>query len=66
MDAAVGLIENRVLSAARRFNELGGASGKEIAVIEPLDARPRRFSTSELKQQSSKLLNEPQGNKGEE
>jgi len=48
---AVGSLENRVLPAARRFKELGAASGDEISVIEPIDTQPRQLTTLELKQQ---------------
>lgn len=50
-NSAVGSIENRVLPAARRFKELGVASGDEIAVIEPVDTQPRQLSASELKKE---------------
>ncbi len=46
---AVGSLENRVLPAARRFKELGAASGEEIAIIEPLDTQPRQLTGLELK-----------------
>lgn len=49
---AVGSLENRVLPAARRFKELGAASGDEIAVIEPVDTQPRQLSVVELKKES--------------
>ncbi len=48
-NSAVGSLESRVLPAARRFKELGAASGDEIAIIEPVDTQPRQLSTSELK-----------------
>ena len=50
-NSAVGSIENRVLPAARRFKELGVASGDEIAVIEPVDTQPRQLSAPELKKE---------------
>ncbi len=49
---AVGSLENRVLPAARRFKELGAASGDEIAIIEPVDTQPRQLSVLELKKDS--------------
>ncbi len=49
---AVGSIESRVLPAARRFKELGAASGDEIAVIEPIDTQPRQLTVLELKKES--------------
>jgi DNA recombination protein RmuC len=48
-NSAVGSLENRVLPAARRFKELGVASGEEIAVIEPVDTQPRQLTMLELK-----------------
>jgi DNA recombination protein RmuC len=41
---AVGSMESRVLPAARRFKELGAASGSEIAAIEPVDTQPRQLA----------------------
>jgi DNA recombination protein RmuC len=46
---AVGSLESRVLPAARRFKELGAASGNEIVTIEPVDAQPRQPVIPELK-----------------
>ena len=51
-NSAVGSIENRVMPAARRFKELGVASGDEIIVIEPVDTQPRQLSAPELKQEA--------------
>jgi DNA recombination protein RmuC len=45
---AVGSIESRVLPAARRFKELGAASGSEITTIEPLDTQPRQLAIPEV------------------
>jgi DNA recombination protein RmuC len=45
---AVGSIESRVLPAARRFKELGAASGSEIVTIEPIDTQPRQLAIPEL------------------
>ena len=45
---AVGSIESRVLPAARRFKELGAASGSEIPTIEPVDTQPRQLAIPEL------------------
>jgi DNA recombination protein RmuC len=45
---AVGSIESRVLPIARRFRDLGAASGDEIEVIEMVDTVPRMPSASEL------------------
>ncbi|MBZ0113248.1 MAG: DNA recombination protein RmuC, partial [Thermoanaerobaculia bacterium] len=38
---AVGSYQSRVLVTARRFEELGVPSGKEIAALEPIDMAPR-------------------------
>jgi DNA recombination protein RmuC len=48
---AVGSIESRVLPAARRFKELGAASGSEIVTIEPVDTQPRQLAIPELKKE---------------
>jgi DNA recombination protein RmuC len=48
-NSAVGSLEARVLPAARRFKELGAASGTDISVVEPLDIAPRAISAPELK-----------------
>jgi DNA recombination protein RmuC len=45
---AVGSIESRVLPAARRFKELGAASGSDITTIEPLDTQPRQLAIPEV------------------
>src|SRR3972149_7025536 len=51
-NSAVGSLENRVRPAARRFKELGAASGDEIAVIEPVDTQPRQLTVLELKKEN--------------
>jgi DNA recombination protein RmuC len=51
-NSAVGSLENRVLPAARRFKELGAASGDEIGIIEPIDTQPRQLTILELKKES--------------
>lgn len=38
---AVGSFENRVLTSARKFKELGATSGEDLETIEALDAAPR-------------------------
>jgi DNA recombination protein RmuC len=45
---AVGSIESRVLPAARRFKELGAASGSEITTIAPVDTQPRQLAIPEV------------------
>jgi DNA recombination protein RmuC len=51
---AVGSIESRVLPAARRFKELGAASGSEIVTIEPVDTQPRQLAIPELKTETER------------
>jgi DNA recombination protein RmuC len=45
---AVGSIESRILPSARRFKELGAASGSDIATIEPVDTQPRQLAIPEM------------------
>ena len=45
---AVGSLERRVLPGARRFTELGAATGDEIAPLEPIDQQPRPVVAQEL------------------
>ncbi len=42
----VGSLETRLLPAARKFKELGAASGKDIPEIEPVGRLPRQLDTS--------------------
>ena len=41
---AVGSLESRVLPAARRFKDLGAATGEEIPELEPLKNDPRALA----------------------
>jgi len=41
---AVGSMESRVLPSARKFKELGAASGEEIPELEPVDEAPRALA----------------------
>ena len=43
-NSAVGSLESRVLPAARRFKDLGAATGEEIPELEPLKNDPRQVS----------------------
>ncbi len=44
---AVGSMESRVLPSARRFKELGAATGDEIPELEPVDETPRALAAPE-------------------
>lgn len=44
---AVGSLESRVLTAARRFKEFGAASGDEILEVEAIDETPRKLTPPE-------------------
>ncbi len=41
---AVGSMETRVFSSARRFKELGAATGEDITTVEPVEQAPRLFT----------------------
>lgn len=45
---AVGSLEARVLPAARRFKELGAATGSDIPVIEPIELTTRALTAPDL------------------
>lgn len=49
-NSAVGSMETRVLPAARRFKDLGIASGDELAGIPPVETTPRAVTAPELTQ----------------
>ncbi|MCL5005722.1 MAG: DNA recombination protein RmuC [Acidobacteria bacterium] len=44
---AVGSLESRVLPSARKFRELGAATGGEMAELEPVDETPRALTAPE-------------------
>jgi DNA recombination protein RmuC len=44
----VGTLERRVLPAARKFEELGAATGDDIGALEPVDQQPRALTAPEL------------------
>lgn len=47
---AVGSMESRVLPAARRFKDLGAATGGEIQVLSPIETSPRTLADQEGKE----------------
>jgi len=46
-NSAVGSLETRVLPAARRFKDLGAATGNEIPALSPIDTTPRTLIAPE-------------------
>ncbi|MGH7310435.1 MAG: DNA recombination protein RmuC [Candidatus Rokuibacteriota bacterium] len=48
---AVGSMETRVLPAARRFRDLGAATGGEIPPVESVDEQPRELTAPEFPRQ---------------
>ena len=44
---AVGSLEGRVLPSARKFKELGAATGDDLPAIEPVDELPRALTAAE-------------------
>jgi DNA recombination protein RmuC len=46
-NSAIGSMEARVLPAARRFKDLGAASGAEIPLIQPIETAPRVLTALE-------------------
>ncbi len=49
---AVGSLESRLLPSARKFKQLGAATGDEIQELEPLDQTPRPLSVPERERES--------------
>lgn len=50
-NTAVGSMESRVLPAARRFRDLGAASGEEIPALGSVDERPRSLTVPDVPEQ---------------
>lgn len=48
---AVGSLERRVLVSARKFRDLGAATGEEIPTVEPIDQQPRELNAPEFPRQ---------------
>jgi len=48
---AVGSMEARVLPAARRFKDLGAATGDEIPALSPVETTPRALAAPEVKEE---------------
>ena len=44
---AVGSLESRVLPSARRFRDLGAASGADLPEMEPVETQPRQLTAPE-------------------
>lgn len=47
---AVGSMEARVLPAARRFKDLGAATGAEVPLVQPVETTPRALAVPEAKE----------------
>ena len=45
---AVGSLESRVLPSARRFRDLGAATGDELPELEPIETQPRQLTAPEV------------------
>ena len=50
---AVGSMESRVLPAARRFRDLGAATGSDIPMVEGIDTAPRALNAPELAEENA-------------
>jgi DNA recombination protein RmuC len=47
-NSAVGSLEARVLPAARRFKDMGAATGNELPALSPLETAPRALAAPEV------------------
>jgi DNA recombination protein RmuC len=47
----IGSMESRVLPAARRFKDLGAATGEDIPLLAPLDQAPRQLDATDVPRQ---------------
>ncbi|MBS3947901.1 MAG: DNA recombination protein RmuC [Dethiobacter sp.] len=50
-NSAVGSMEARVLPAARRFKDMGAATGNEIPALSPVETTPRSLTAPEMKEE---------------
>lgn len=50
---AVGSLDQRVIPAARKLEELGAGSAKEVVALEPIDVRPRLVGPDEVPDEST-------------
>lgn len=58
---AVGSMESRVLVSARKFKELGAASGEELSEIQPVDEAPRALMAPEKGMETVSQNEKPTG-----
>jgi len=54
-------LESRVLVSARKFRELGAASGNEIDTLQPIDKTTRRIQAAESDDGPKDTVSEEQG-----
>ncbi|MHC4426655.1 MAG: DNA recombination protein RmuC [Planctomycetota bacterium] len=54
----IGSLESRVLVTARKFRELGSASGNEIDTLQPIDKTTRMIQTPEANNESNDITSE--------
>ena len=61
-NSAVGSLESRVLSSARKFQELGVAdTGQALDTIDPLETTPRQLQAPELSaDEAPAIVEEPE------
>jgi DNA recombination protein RmuC len=62
---AIGSLESRVLVSARKFRELGSASGDEIDTLQPIEKTTRVIQALEANNESNNITSKGEG-EGEE